>query len=337
MSDAELTKNTQIETPPLKLPELPVNDLGVGTTRSPFGKGGNFGRIILPYLLILPTVVFIAAFTFYPTIYALIQSTIKPPRTVTQEPRFVGFQNYLDLFDEATVIGQSDNFPRVFGNTLVFVAITVPVSIILAFLLALLLNRQMRLSGWYRSAIFYPVLLPMISAASIWAFLFADQFGLINTVLRFFGLNPLGWTRDPFWALPSIILVVIWKQAGYYMIFYLSGMQNLPQDIFEAAQLDGASAWQRLKSLTIPLLNGTTLFIIVIAGAASFQTADPLYVLGQGQPNNRSNLVLYYIYQLYTEPRNNGYVYAMTVVLLGLLLLFTIANFFFLEKRANYD
>jgi sn-glycerol 3-phosphate transport system permease protein len=337
MHEAKITGQNQISTSETKTGEPATGDKVAENIFTPHRKKGNIGRTVLPYLLILPTVFFIAAFTFYPAIYAMIQSTIKPPRTVSQEPRFVGFQNYLDLFDEATVIGQSDNFPRVFNNTLVFVLITVPISIVLAFLLALLLNRQLKLSGWYRSAIFYPVLLPMISAASIWAFMFADQFGLINTLLRALGLNPLGWTRDPNWALPAIMLVVIWKQAGYYMIFYLSGMQNLAHDIFEAAQLDGANAWQRLKSFTIPLLNGTTLFIVVIAGAAAFQTADPLYVLGQGQPNNRSNLVLYYIYQLYTEPRNTGYVYAMTIALLGLILVFTIANFFFLERRANYD
>jgi sn-glycerol 3-phosphate transport system permease protein len=333
----EITNKTQIELPETKPSEYLGGSTVATTLIPPKRKGINLGRVILPYLLILPTLFFIGAFTFYPAIYAMIQSTVKPPRTVTQEPRFVGFQNYIDLFDEATVIGQSDNFPRVFNNTLVFVLVTVPVSIILAFLLALLLNRQLRLNGWYRSAIFYPVLLPMISAASIWAFMFADQFGLINTVLRSLGLNPLGWTREPNWALPAIMVVVIWKQAGYYMIFYLSGMQNLAHDIFEAAQLDGANAWQRLRNLTIPLLNGTTLFIVVISGATAFQTADPLYVLGQGQPNNRSNLVLYYIYQLYTEPRNQGYVYAMTIVLLGLILVFTVANFFFLERRANYE
>jgi len=297
----------------------------------------SLGQALFPYLLILPTFGFVAAFTIWPTIYAAIQSTIKPARNVKLEAKFVGFQNYLDLFDSSTVIGQEDNFPLIFTNTLAFVIVVVPTCVILAFLLALLLNQKFRATAVYRTAIFYPVLLPLISAASIWAFFFADNFGLLNTVLRGLGLSPLGWTRDPFWALPAIMLVVIWKQTGFYMIFYLAGLQNLPTDIYEAAQLDGANVLQRLLRLTIPLLNGTTLFVLIIAGVSTFQTADPLYVLGLGQPNNRSNLILFYIFQRFNEPRDLGYVYAMTILLLAMLLVFTIANFLFLEKRGNYE
>jgi sn-glycerol 3-phosphate transport system permease protein len=133
------------------------------------------------------------------------------------------------------------------------------------------------------------------------------------------------------------MLVVIWKQTGFYMIFYLAGLQNLPSDIYEAAQLDGATAWRKIRSLTIPLLNGTTLFVLVVAGVNAFQTADPLYILGLGQPNNRSNLILFYIYQRFSEPRDLGYVYAMTILLLAMLLIFTVSNFLFLERRANYE
>jgi sn-glycerol 3-phosphate transport system permease protein len=121
------------------------------------------------------------------------------------------------------------------------------------------------------------------------------------------------------------------------MIFYLAGMQNLPQDIYEAAQLDGASAWRRMLNLTIPLLNGTTLFVLVVAGVNSFQTADPLYALGEGNPANRSNLILYFIYQRLNQPRDQGYIYAMTILLLVMLLVFTIFNFIFIERRANYE
>jgi sn-glycerol 3-phosphate transport system permease protein len=304
-------------------------------TRNPLLK--TISSSIFPYLLILPTFVLIAAFTFVPVINALIQSTVKPPKTVRQTAEFVGIKNFLDLFDESTVIGQSDNFPRIFVNTLVFVAVTVPICVVLSFLIALLLNQKLKLSGLYRTAVYYPVLLPLISAASIWAFFFADTFGFLNTVLRGVGLSPIGWTREPGWALPAIMIVIIWKQTGFYMIFYLAGLQNLPQDIYEAAALDGASAWRRMLSMTIPLLNGTTLFVLVIAGTNAIQTADPLYVLGQGQPNNHSNLMLYYIYQKLEEPKDQGYVYAMTILLLGMLLVFTIINFSLLDRRGNYE
>lgn len=299
--------------------------------------GQMLKRSMFPYLLILPTFVFIAAFTIWPAINTAIQSTFKPGKPGGKPGGFVGLQNYSDLFDSSTVIGQSDNFTRVLINTLVFAAVTVPVSMLLAFGLALLLNQKLRSVSIYRVSIFYPVLLPLISAASIWAFFFADNFGVLNTILRFVGLQPLGWWRDPNWALPSIMLVVIWKQVGFYMIFYLAGLQNLPTDIYEAAQLDGASAWNRLLSLTVPLLNGTTLFVLVIAVESAFQTADPLFVLGQGQPNNRSSLLLFFIYQHFLEPQDIGYVYAMTILLMLMLLVFTVANFIYLERKSYYE
>lgn len=327
-----ISEDKHIDTERRGRPAAPVPTIHL--KRSPFQA---LGRAAFPYLLVLPTFIFIAAFTLWPTLNAAVQSTIKPPLTVRQQAEFVGLKNYADLFDPNTVLGQSDNFPRVFTNTIVFAAVTVPVAVVLAFLLAILLNQKLAAMGVYRTSIFYPVLLPMISAASIWAYFFADNIGLLNTLLRTLNLPAVGWTRDPVWALPSIMIVVIWKQVGFYMIFYLAGLQNLPSDIFEAAQLDGANAWQRITKLTLPLLSGTTLFVLIIAFENAFQTADPLYVLGEGNPNNRSNLILYYIYQLFTEPRNQGYVYAMTIILLGMLAVLTIANFFFIERRAHYE
>jgi sn-glycerol 3-phosphate transport system permease protein len=306
-------------------------------TQTRFSFWQRLGRGTFPYLLILPTLVMILAFTIWPTINAGIQSTIKQPILARYQPEFVGLQNYFDLFDENTVIGQSDNFPRIFVNTIVFVAVTVPVSVGLGFLLALLLNQKLRGISLFRTAIFYPVMLPFLGAASIWAYLYADNIGFINIILHDLGLERIGWTRDANLVLVSLMLVAIWKQTGFYMIFYLAGLQNLPQDIYEAAQLDGARAWQRVLRLTVPLLNGTTLFVIIVAGTNAFQTADPLYALGQGQPNNRSNLILYEIFRRYTEPHDQGYVYAMTMVLLAMLLIFTLANFLIVERRTHYE
>ncbi len=303
--------------------------------RPPFWQ--MVGRGVFPYLLILPTVVMIATFTIWPTINAAIQSTIKQPITARYQPEFVGLQNYLDLFDESTVIGQSDNFPRIFVNTLVFVVVTVPISVGLAFFLALLLNQKIRGISGFRVSIFYPAMLPFLGAASIWAYLYADNIGFFNIVLTWLGMGRVGWTRDANLVLVSLMLVAIWKQTGFYMIFYLAGLQNLPTDIYEAAALDGANGWQRVLRLTVPLMNATTLFVVVIAGTNAFQTADPLYALGQGQPNNRANLILYEVFRRYTEPRDQGYVYAMTIVLLLLLLAFTLINFILVERRAHYE
>lgn len=175
----------------------------------------------------------------------------------------------------------------------------------------------------------------MLGAASIWAFLYSDSIGLYNTILRAFGLPTVNWLGDPNAVLPSVIIVNIWKQSGYFMIFYLAGLQGIPRDIYEAADLDGAGEWQKFRYLTLPLLNRTTLFVLTIAFTFGFQTVEQLQALNQGNPADRGNLLLYFIFQNIGERRNWGYINAMTVVLVGMLLLFTCLNFFLFERKAN--
>jgi sn-glycerol 3-phosphate transport system permease protein len=292
-------------------------------------------RLSFPYLLILPTFLFIFVFTIYPSISAAINSTIKPAPTVRQSPQFVGLQNYLDLFDSNKEIGQT--FPRVFLNTLAFVAGTVPISIGFAFILALALNRKLRAIGLFRFAFFYPVLMPLIGAASIFGFIYADNIGLANTVLRSFGLPAIRWLGDATWTPIAIGIVAVWKQTGFYMILYLAGLQSLPTDVYEAADLDGASGWVKIRRITIPLLSGTTVFVLTTAIANMFQFVDQLYALGEGAPADRSNLMLYFIFQRYNERANQGYVNAITVILLLLLLSVTLFNLRVLDQRAYYE
>lgn len=177
-------------------------------------SSGQYTRLwqrILPYLLILPTFAFVFLFTLLPTVNALIQSLYQPGN-VRIPTRYVGLQNYLDLFNPNTLIGA--DFLRIAGNTLIYIVATVPTSMAIGFGLALLLNRKMRGLALFRFAFFYPVLIPMIGAGSIFAFLFADQIGLLNTILRSFGLPTIKWIGDPSWTLLAISMVSIWKQAA---------------------------------------------------------------------------------------------------------------------------
>ncbi|HVO71940.1 MAG TPA: sugar ABC transporter permease [Aggregatilineaceae bacterium] len=304
-----------------------VRSVAIATTTLPPRR-----LYVLPYLLILPTVFMILSFTVWPTISAVIQSTFRV-EGLQKTAQFVGLANYTDLVDPNVDIGQV--FPQVFVNTVVFVIITVPVSMALAFLLALMLNRKMKTIALFRFAFFYPVLMPMIGAASLFAFLYADQIGLVNVVLASLHLSTPKWIGGGI-ALVSVMIVVIWKQVGFYMIIYLAGLQNLPEDVYEAAQLDGANWWVEIRRITWPLLSSTTLFILTSAVAMAFQTVDQLYALGQGGPGDRSNLLLYLIYQRYTDVHNTGYVNAITVILLAILLAFTIVNFLLSEGRVYY-
>jgi len=287
-------------------------------------------RGLLPYLLIAPTLLGVFTFTLMPAVRTVYDSLYQPPRMARGEPIFVGLENYASLFNPQHHLGA--RFSQILGNTFVFSVATVGISVPIGLLMALLLNRRIRWMRLWRFAVFYPSLLPLIGAASIWAFLYADTVGLINTALRALGLPTNNWLGNPNTVLGSIILVDIWKQSGYHMLFFLAGLQAIPQDIYEAAELDGAGYWQQFFGLTLPLLRRTVLFVLVVALTFSFQTVEQLGALGMGQPADRGNLLLYFIFQNIGERRNWGYINAMSVVLALMLLMFTVTNFLLLER-----
>lgn len=284
---------------------------------------------LLPWALVFPTALGVAAFSLFPTLATAWRSLFLQNQAV-RVPRFVGLDNYVAL-------AQDETLRRVLGNTVLFLLGTVPASVALALGLALLLNRKLRGIGLLRSGFFYPTVLPMVSAAAIWLFLYQPNFGLVNQALRVFGVPPPNWLGDSRLVLPALIVMAIWKQTGYFMLFYLAGLQNLPPDVFEAADLDGATRWQKLRAITLPLLSGTTLFVTTIAAASSMQLVDQLYIMTQGGPDNASNLLLFHIYETAFRFQNQGQANAMTVILVALLLLFTITNFAVSERRAHYD
>lgn len=286
---------------------------------------------LLPYLVILPTAFFVAIFTVWPTILAVYQSFFRQRLNIARfrDPTFIGLDNYINLFTD-------DKFLQVLGNTLLYVIITVPVSVAVGFVFALLINRALRGIGLARLSFFYPAVLPMVSAATIWMFFFTPDYGIFNTGLRLIGYTgPQNWTANPDLALISIMIVAIWKNAGYYMIFYLAGLQGLPSDVFEAADLDGANWWQTLTRITFPLLRRTTLFISTIAVIGAFQTVDHIFVLTDGGPSRSSTLLLYELYFQRMENRDIGVSSAMTVILIAILLVFTVGNFMLSERQGE--
>jgi len=244
-----------------------------------------------------------------------------------REPTFIGLENYVDLFTDP-------NFLQVLKNTVNYVIGTVPISIFLGFLFALLVNRNIFGKGVFRLAFFHPMVLPMVSAATIWMFFFTPSYGLLNSSLRFLGYTgPENWTGNPNLALLSVIIVGIWKNAGYYMIFYLAGLQKLPLDVFESAQLDGANWWQILWKITFPLLKRTTVFITTIAFIDAFRTVDHIFVLTTGGPSQASTVLLFQLWQERFENQNVGLSSAITVIFILVLLIFTVTNFLISERE----
>lgn len=238
---------------------------------------------------------------------------------------FYGFGNYSDL------LGGTE-FRLILSNTLRYVVIITPITLIAALGFALWLSHKRH--SRFRVAIFLPTILPMVSAATIWMFFLTPEYGLFNSLLRFLGYHgPENWIANPDLALRALMIIAFWKDAGFYMIFYLAGIQNLPQDVYEAARLDGASPLMLFFKFTMPLLRRTTLFVTTVAVIGAFRNVDHVFILTQGGPSNRSSLLLYHLWQVRFEYLNIGQASTITVLLIAVLLIFTISNFIFSERR----
>lgn len=297
------------------------------STINPPAKKSKFS--VFPYFLTLPTLIFVAMFTAWPVLLSIYKSFFLQRMNIAKfrEPTFIGLENYIDLFTDP-------NFLQVLKNTVNYVLGTVPISIFLGFLFALLVNRNIFGKGVFRLAFFHPMVLPMVSAATIWMFFFTPSYGLLNSSLRFLGYTgPENWTGNPNLALLSVIIVGIWKNAGYYMIFYLAGLQKLPLDVYESAQLDGANWWQILWKITFPLLKRTTVFITTIAFIDAFRTVDHIFVLTTGGPSQASTVLLFQLWQERFENQNVGLSSAITVIFILVLLIFTVTNFLISERE----
>ncbi len=292
-------------------------------------RRSRYWAAALPYLLIAPTFLFVAAFTLWPLLYVGYGSLFVQNEAI-QTPRFTGLGNYLALFNDP-------GFRHVALNTLIYVVITVPISVFLSLILALLLNQKFRALGLYRLAFFYPTVLPMVSAATIWLFMYTPGYGLVNVFIQFFHIPSQSWLGSPNLALIALMILGVWKQTGYFMIFYLAGLQGLPHEIFESAKLDGANAIQSTRFLSIPMLMGTTLFVTTIAVINAFETVDQIYIMTGGGPVNATNMLLFDIWQTLFSYLDVGKASALSVILILVLLVFTVINFTTSDRRITYE
>ena len=283
---------------------------------------------IYGWLLLTPAAILLIAFTYYPTIATLSQSFFSDG-TVVRPTAYVGLDNYAFMLDDKV-------FWKVVSNNIWFALGTIPVSIALALLMAVWVNGLLPARGLLRMAYFTPTILPMIAVANIWLFFYSPDIGLLDQVLRSFGLAGHNWLGDPSPVIACVIVMTIWKEAGFFMIFYLAALQSLPPELEEAAKLEGAGRWYTFWRVTFPLLMPTTLFVLINAVINSFKLVDHLFILTKGGPNNASNLLLYYIYEVAFSFFDEAYAATLTVVLLATLALISIGQFFILDKRIHY-
>ncbi|WP_420417608.1 carbohydrate ABC transporter permease [Pacificispira sp.] len=280
------------------------------------------------WLLLTPALILLFAFTHYPAVTTVWDSFFSTPRG--QRPAtFVGLDNYEFLLADST-------FWQVLSNNLWYALVTIPVSIALALVMALWVDGKLRWRGFARMAYFAPTVLPLIAVANIWLFFYTPGFGLIDQVRGVFGLPEVNWLGNPDLVLGSVIVVAIWKEAGFFMIFYLAALQAIPPSLREAASIEGAGRWTYFRRVTFPLLMPTTLFVSVNAMINSFRLVDHIFVMTEGGPDNASSLLLFYIYETAFQFWDTAYAATLTVVLLILLSVLAIGQFFLVDRRVHY-
>ncbi len=276
----------------------------------------------------LPAVTLLVAFTYYPTAATLFQSLFSAG-TALRPSVFVGLENYQALLDDEV-------FWKVVKNNIWYAVGTIPASIALALLMAVWVNGKLALRSLVRMSYFTPTVLPMIAVANIWLFFYSPEIGLLDQISRQFGLPSRNWLGDPDTVLGAIMVITVWKEAGFFMIFYLAALQSLPPELEEAARLEGAGRWYFFRRVTFPLLMPTTLFVLVNAVINSFKLVDQLFILTKGGPDNASSLLLYYIYEVAFSFLDQNYAATLTVILLATLAIISMVQFRVLDKRIHY-
>ena len=281
------------------------------------------------WLLLLPALAFLALFTHWPVIGTIWDSFHATPKGGRPAP-WVGLENYQVMLGDEV-------FWKSLRNNLWYAVGTIPVSIALAMLMAVWVNSKMAGRTWLRMAFFTPTVLPMIAVANIWLFFYTPQYGLLDQVLGHFGAGGRNWLGNPETALACVIVVAIWKEAGFFMIFYLAALQAIPPSLAEAAAVEGASRRYYFRRVVFPLLMPTTLFVLVNAIINSVRLVDHIFVMTRGGPNNATSLLLFHVYNVGFTYWDTGYAAALTLVLLAVLALVAIGQFVFLDKKVHYQ
>jgi len=243
---------------------------------------------LVAYGLVAPYWIHFSIFMAYPLIFSLILVFHK--WDVYTPMQFVGLRNFVRLF-------QDDLFLQSLLNTLLFLLIHIPLQIVAALLFSVLLNEKIRARGFFRAAYFMPVVISGVVISLLWQQLYSQENGVLNLLLAHIGLPKIPWLTSPEWAMPSIAIMATWKNVGLYIVLFLAGLQTIPSYLYEAADIDGASVWQKFRSITLPMLNPTVLLVMILSTIGGFSLFIEPYMLTGGGPMNRTLSAMLYIYK----------------------------------------
>jgi ABC-type sugar transport system permease subunit len=271
-----------------------------------------------------PFLVAYGFFVLWPIILGLRMSFFNWSLLGTSRP--IGFGNYSALFADPL-------FWDDLWHTAEFTLMSTPPLVVLALAMALLANRKVRMQWLFRLAFFAPYVLPVAIVYLVWNWLYQPDYGLINSVLSVFGIGSISWLSSPTAAMPAVVITTVWWTIGFNFILYLAGLQEIPQELYEAAAIDGASGWARLRYITIPLLQRTTTLIVILQVLASLKVFDQIYLLTGGGPDGATRSIIEYIYEQGFQSYRLGYAAAMSYVFFVLILIISVAQFVLFSRR----
>lgn len=284
----------------------------------------TFYKKYIPYLFLLPAFVLLAVFFFIPFIDTILLS-FKDFSTDIYNPQFIGFSNYIQLF-------KSKEFYTTLTNTFLFLIMVVPILAVLPLIVAIFINQKIKGVNIYKVLIYLPVIISIVVVAIAFKWLYAQQ-GILNYLAELFGLSAIGWLTDTKFALLSVAIVTIYKGIGYYMMIYLSALIGVPKDLYEAADIDGASEIKKHLTVTIPQIMPTIALVVIISSISALKVFTEIYVMTKGGPLNSTKTIVYYIYERAFENLDLSMASAASVVLLLLILIFSIINITCFENK----
>ncbi|MEZ4634471.1 MAG: sugar ABC transporter permease [Caldilineaceae bacterium] len=293
-----------------------------------FSPKTHSGRqALIGYVFIMPFVLGFLLWFLFPALIAVWLTFTD--WNLIRPPRFVGFENILDL-------GTDKLFWQSLKVTTIYTLVSVPTTLVMGFCLALLMNTKVRGISVFRTVYYLPSIVPAVASAVLWAWILNTEFGLLNVIMRWFGLPKIGWLQEPEWALPALILMSLWGM-GNTMIIYLAGLQGIEESYYEAAKIDGAGRWAQLRYITIPLMSPIIFFNLIIGIIGSFQVFTAGYLITDGGPQNSTLFYVLYLYRNGFEYLNMGYAAALAWVLFLIILVLTLFVFRYMGGMVHYD
>jgi len=288
-------------------------------------KSYKKGDFLSAFLFLSPTLVIFTTFILFPVFFSFYLS-FHSWNMFSGATTFIGLENYTRMF-------QSSEFWQVLGNTAVYTIGTIPINMALSLWVAHILNKKLVGRKFLRTAFFAPVIISPVAAAVIWRWMYDPNFGLINYSISFLGIDAVNWLNEPTAAMFALIIMGVWKTFGINMVLFSAGLQGIPDNYFEAAELDGAGKWAKFWHITIPMLAPTTFFILIMSMISSFQVFDIVYVLTSGGPMGSTKVLVFYVYEYAFKFFEMGYASAISYFLFAVLFVLTMAQVKYLKSK----